>query len=266
MRAEGAAGGSALAGYREELRSRRAAGFRCAVSAAAAAGLGWVALHLGGNLRTAAITGAALALLCAVWMRPRPDPERWLRAAAGEAATARLLDRLPARRWVVIHDLGVPGSRSNIDHLVIGPTGVWVVDTKTTRGPARRGLRGLSLGDRRLDTGPVRFEASVVEDHLGVEARPVVAVHGARLPKRGVLSGGVRVVPADALVGLLKRGSRLPWLRLKRRHGRTQILQLAHLAESRLPPAGCSSPNGGWYRSKRDPREAGRKAGPGRAR
>jgi len=32
---------------------------------------------------------------------------------------------------VVFHDLAVPGNTSaNIDHLVIGPTGVFVIDSK----------------------------------------------------------------------------------------------------------------------------------------
>ena len=71
--------------------------------------------------------GAAMVL----W--PRYDPSRWARGAAGELATAALLEHLPGRQWVVLHDLALPGSRANVDHLVIGPTGVWVVDTKAYR-------------------------------------------------------------------------------------------------------------------------------------
>jgi len=34
---------------------------------------------------------------------------------------ARLLGPLGRQGWVVLHDLAVPGSRANLDHLVIGP-------------------------------------------------------------------------------------------------------------------------------------------------
>jgi Nuclease-related domain len=34
---------------------------------------------------------------------------------------------------VVLHDLAVPGSRANIDHLVIKPGGVFVIDSKQYR-------------------------------------------------------------------------------------------------------------------------------------
>ena len=86
-----------------------------------------------------ALSGAAL--LAAWWyLRSGPDPERWRRGAAGERATAALLDRLPARTWAVLHDRRVPGSRANLDHLIIGPSGVWVLDTKTTRARVRATL------------------------------------------------------------------------------------------------------------------------------
>jgi hypothetical protein len=37
---------------------------------------------------------------------------------------------------LVLHDRRIPGSRANIDHIVIAPSGVWVVDTKRYRGKA----------------------------------------------------------------------------------------------------------------------------------
>lgn len=49
---------------------------------------------------------------------------------AAELMSAQALSRLP-RGYRVIHDLSLPGARSaNIDHLIVGPTGVIVVDTK----------------------------------------------------------------------------------------------------------------------------------------
>jgi hypothetical protein len=88
----------------------------------------------------------------AAWRRWRPagaavsaQPGRlaWRRGAAGERRTARLLAPLERQGWVVLHDLAVPGSRAILDHLVIGPGGVFVIDSKQYRGrlhldPTRR--------------------------------------------------------------------------------------------------------------------------------
>ncbi len=60
--------------------------------------------------------------------------QAWERGAEGESATARLLAGLPPE-WTVLHDLRWPGRRfANIDHLVIGPGGVFVVDSKNWTG------------------------------------------------------------------------------------------------------------------------------------
>ena len=134
--------------------------------------------------------GAAMVL----W--PRYDPSRWARGAAGELATAALLEHLPGRQWVVLHDLALPGSRANVDHLVIGPTGVWVVDTKAYRARLEVRWRNVLVGSVPLSTAAVRWEAERVSSVLGVEARPIVAVHASGLPRRGRRCGGVRVLPA----------------------------------------------------------------------
>ena len=78
-----------------------------------------------------------LAAAAAGWglrFRPSPDAVAWRRGAAGERRTARLLDPLERHGWAVLHDLALPGSRANIDHLVIGPGGVLVIDSKQYRG------------------------------------------------------------------------------------------------------------------------------------
>jgi hypothetical protein len=109
---------------------------------------------------------------------------------------------------VVRHDLPIPGSRANVDHLLIGPTGVWVVDTKTTRTLIRAGWRTVHFGARPLDSGPVQWEAEVVADRLGIEARPLIVVHGGGLRRRGGRAGRVRVLPVDRLIRHVRRGRR----------------------------------------------------------
>lgn len=58
----------------------------------------------------------------------------WEQGADGEVAVARALESLPDG-WVVLHDLAWPGrQRANLDHVVIGPGGVFVVDAKHWTG------------------------------------------------------------------------------------------------------------------------------------
>lgn len=62
------------------------------------------------------------------------NAEMWEKGAAGERAVQELLAQLPAE-WTVFHDVHWPGrSRANIDHLVVGPGGVFVIDAKNWSG------------------------------------------------------------------------------------------------------------------------------------
>lgn len=212
------AGTRALAMYRATRRRRRRR---------AATAVGLVALAALSAIRgwptpaPLALAALGLVTLVSASVGGLRDADRWRRGAEGERRTAALLDGLASRRWAVWHDLQVPGSRANIDHLVVGRTGVWVVDTKTPRGQVKSGWRSVRMGDRRLDTGPVTWEAEMVAERLDelvgarlrrpLVVRPVVAVHGAELRPRGVRVQGVRVVGADRLVARIRRGrTRLP--------------------------------------------------------
>src|SRR3954452_18377998 len=60
--------------------------------------------------------------------------EMFERGAAGEARTASMLTDLPAE-WTALHDVRWPGRRfANIDHIVVGPAGIFVVDSKNWSG------------------------------------------------------------------------------------------------------------------------------------
>jgi len=53
----------------------------------------------------------------------------------GSRATAAVLERLPRAQWRVLHDVPWPGRpRTTIDHVVVGPAGVFVVDAKNWSG------------------------------------------------------------------------------------------------------------------------------------
>ncbi len=190
----------------------------------------WAGAHFGvwsarpgGWVWPGAAAGSA-AFAWASW--PRRDPDRWARGAAGEQATAALLAHLAPSRWTVLHDLAVPGSRANIDHLVIGPTGLWVVDTKAFRGRVEARWGRLRVGGVPLSTAAVRWEAEVVSDRLAVPARPIVALHGRSLPRRARRCQGVSVVAASRLTRRLRRGALL-----RPRLSAGRVKEISRLAE-----------------------------------
>jgi hypothetical protein len=63
---------------------------------------------------------------------PSSHIQRWRQGAEGEQATARALRGLANRGWTVVHDVD-PG-RGNIDHIAIGPPGIFLVDSKDLHG------------------------------------------------------------------------------------------------------------------------------------
>ena len=76
----------------------------------------------------------------------------WASGAAGEESLARALDGLA--EVTVLHDRRVPRTQGNIDHLVIAPAGVFLVDAKNHRGQvAVRDRGGLFRTDLRLYLG-----------------------------------------------------------------------------------------------------------------
>jgi Nuclease-related domain len=155
-----------------------------------------------------------LAALVAGWglgFRPSPDAVAWRRGAAGERRTARLLAALERHGWAVLHDLAIPGSQANIDHLVIGPGGVFVIDSKQYRGRLQFDPSG-RLWYARYPLAPtlreVSFEADQAAQVLpdpGVVVLPIVAVQGARVPWGKVVLEGVPVVPARRLPSMLRK-------------------------------------------------------------
>jgi Nuclease-related domain len=161
-----------------------------------------------------ALVLGALAATAAGWglrFKPSPDAVAWRQGAAGEQRTARLLAPLERQGWVVLHDLALPGSRANLDHLVIGPGGVFVIDSKQYRGRLQLDGSG-RLWHGRYPLAPtlraVGFEgdqAAQVLPDPGVVVRPIMAVHRAQVPWGKVVMNGVPVVPGRRLPSTLRQ-------------------------------------------------------------
>lgn len=138
--------------------------------------------HIDPGLLTVAAAVVAIAATASVALRlfgRRTTTEAWRKGAEGEERTARLLDRLPPV-FTVLHDLPMPRSRANIDHVVVGPTGAFTVESKAYAAGVRvRGGRVTSGGHRRDGiVEQAQRQAAAISDRIGRPVRPIVVVHG----------------------------------------------------------------------------------------
>jgi hypothetical protein len=212
----GRPGGSAQATWRRLRAAERATWIRTLPwRVAAILGIGVGGGVLGSLLAPRlGLVVAALAVVAVGWglrFRPSPDAVAWRRGAAGERRTARLLAPLERQGWAILHDLAVPRSRANLDHLVIGPGGVFVIDSKQYRGRLQLDRSG-RLWYGRYPLTPilqaVSFEADQAARVLpdpGVAVVPIVAVHGAQVPWGKIVVDGVPVVAARRLPSMLRQ-------------------------------------------------------------
>ena len=116
-----------------------------------------------------------------------PSTTSWAHGAAGEDRVARRLERDLGDRAIVLNDRRLTNSRANIDHLVVGPAGVFAIDTKRYSGRVEQRRVGPLFGrearlyvagrDRTKLVDGARAQAqSVVEVLTALDPLPVAAV------------------------------------------------------------------------------------------
>ena len=126
------------------------------------------------------------ALILAVSDDPQ-STRAWAVGARGEEVLGQRLDKIAGPGVHVLHDRRIPGTRANIDHIVVCPTGVFVIDAKKYKGRPSLRIDGglfrprtetLMVGSRdctTLVTG-ARKQVDLVRvamDHAGLEEIPV---------------------------------------------------------------------------------------------
>ena len=80
------------------------------------------------------------------------EPAVFEGAAMGEESTADALAALPELDWRVFHDVHWPGRRyANIDHVAVGPGGVFVIDSKAWAGDIDGGRGALRHNGHRRE-------------------------------------------------------------------------------------------------------------------
>jgi nuclease-like protein len=133
----------------------------------------------------------------------------WAAGAVGERATAGRLAPLSREGWLVMHDRALPGSRANLDHLLVSPNGVVVVpDTKrwSARWPVTIRDHRLHHGDRDVHERlrGLTHEAGTVARLLGVPVIPLILMDGPPIPAGRIRVGTIRIVPADQAVPVIR--------------------------------------------------------------
>jgi hypothetical protein len=96
---------------------------------------GLVGLIIAGHIAAwtaGAMFGLGAALVIAVRESPPWYIEKWQVGAEGERKTEKVLKKLEQSRWLVAHDVAC--ARGNYDHIVVGPGGVFLLDTKNLQG------------------------------------------------------------------------------------------------------------------------------------
>ena len=95
----------------------------------------------------------------------------------GELAVAKDLEYLANEYGLtVLHDLSIPGTKANIDHILISRKVVYVIDTKNYTGivkisPNKAGIKKLRVNgrDQSLLVGKIKNYAESVKDFLDSE-------------------------------------------------------------------------------------------------
>ncbi|MFI0352323.1 nuclease-related domain-containing protein [Actinomadura sp. 9N407] len=253
------AGDSAWSRYRVlAARDRRE---RVLVRAVLACAAGVVAAGIGVWWAGIAVAVAAFAGLAA-YERARPGVVTdWRRGALAERRTGRRLARLDPAAFHVLHDRALPGDlapdrpdrpdrpdgqgrhaagepATNLDHLVIGLTGVYAIASRRWRRGVRlrSGQGRLWVGSRPAGNahGAASRAAGTVGDLLSgeldytLQVEAVVAVHGARVPRDGLVHGGVELRAARTLPGAIARRPVI--------FTSAQVATIAAAAERALPP------------------------------
>jgi hypothetical protein len=235
--AYGTPGRSALAHYQhartgEWATFARTLPWRLAAVIAAGSLAGTLTHGAGPRLAGPAAALAAAAVGWRLRFRVSAETRAWRRGARGDRRTARHLRKLAPSGWTVLHDLAIPQSRANGDHLLIGPPGVFLVDSKAWHGTITLASDGTAWHnghplDQTLAT--VRWEAQQLATTLGVPVLPLLCVHDTRIPWDEVYVDNVPVLTPTRMLALLRS--------LEAHLDPTGVMLLAEHARHQLHPA-----------------------------
>jgi hypothetical protein len=152
------------------------------------------------GLRDLRFIGSEIALLAVMFVVLRyvlPLVDRHDRGATGEEHVGSLLDGLGGEGWHAIHDASL--GNGNVDHILIGPAGVFTVETKSNPGPVRVArVHGATISQAQA-------QRKAIARVTGLEVEPLLVYSRAWVDRPLARRRGVRVLPARMLAGYLDR-------------------------------------------------------------
>jgi hypothetical protein len=159
--------------------------------------------------RAAELSPGRFQRIAAKLLGIRTEATSWEVGAAGERRVGDRLDRLRAHGWNVLHSIPLK-SGADIDHLIIGPGGVFTINTKHHPGARVTGKGDFVRVNGQLNhyVRNSRHEASAAARRLTSACRMPVGVTGV-LSLVGVQSLSVREPPVDVLITPGERLERL---------------------------------------------------------
>ncbi|WP_433433420.1 nuclease-related domain-containing protein [Nonomuraea sp. CA-141351] len=121
----------------------------------------------------------------------------WRGARRGEAITGKMLRRSLSRHGYSVLDGRAIRGQASIDHLVIGPGGVWIIDNESWSPDTEIACYGgrLFFGEKYgsktakplVETAEAFAELLTRETRIPVTITPMLAVHCGLLPKGGIV-------------------------------------------------------------------------------
>jgi hypothetical protein len=87
----------------------------------------------------------------------------WRKGAIGEFRLDAYLHRELTSGEIILSDRSIPGGRGNVDHVVIAPSGIWVIDAKLWSGTINLTRSGRGLNESRHLLVKEEDRTSVVE-------------------------------------------------------------------------------------------------------
>lgn len=148
---------------------------------------------------TTAVHGDAAHSLQTEKMRIRKTNRE--KGVIGELGVAKDLEYLAqVYGLTVLHDLSIPGTTANIDHILVTSKVVYVIDAKNYTGivkvaPNKAGVKTLRVGgrDQMLLVGKLKRYADAVEAHLisegmKIKVLPLLAFYQAKFHKDSAIT------------------------------------------------------------------------------
>lgn len=114
------------------------------------------------------------------WRRTTRDMHTYGLGHRGERAVATLLAELGKDGYTLINDIEAKGAAANIDHVLIGPPGIFVIETKTLTKPDT-----LKPGERPLITAK---DGKLLRNGLPMDRDPIAQVRACADQLRRMLS------------------------------------------------------------------------------